>query len=46
VELAPRLNAQGTYEFDPAGRPIRVYQRLDIGLLFNDFFAKLELLGK
>jgi purine nucleosidase len=46
VELAPRLNAQGTYEFDPAGRPIRVCQRLDIGLLFNDFFAKLELLDK
>ena len=46
VELAPRLNAQCTYEVNPAGRPIRVYQRLDIGLLFNDFFAKLELLEK
>jgi inosine-uridine nucleoside N-ribohydrolase len=46
IELAPRLSAQGTYEFNPAGRPIRVYQRLDVRLLFDDFFAKLALLHK
>jgi purine nucleosidase len=46
LRLAPRLNAQGTYEVNPAGRPIRVYRRLDTALLFNDFFAKLALLGK
>jgi purine nucleosidase len=46
LRLAPRLNAQGTYEVNPTGRPIRVYRRLDTVLLFNDFFAKLALLGK
>lgn len=46
VELAPRLSAQGTYVYNPAGRPIRVYQRLDTALLLDDFFAKLELLSK
>jgi len=40
---APRLTAQGTYEFAPGARLIRVYQRLDTFLLLTDFFAKLEL---
>jgi purine nucleosidase len=43
VKLAPMINRAGTYEVNLSGRPIRVYQRLDIGLLFNDFFAKLEM---
>jgi purine nucleosidase len=45
VKLAPMINRAGTYEVNLSGRPIRVYQRLDIGLLFNDFFAKLEMLS-
>ncbi len=40
---APRLTAAGTYAANPAGRPIRVYHRLDTALLLSDFFAKLEL---
>jgi len=42
---APRLTAQGTYEFAPGARLIRVYQRLDTFLLLADFFAKLELIN-
>ncbi|RYF49706.1 MAG: nucleoside hydrolase, partial [Cytophagaceae bacterium] len=45
LKLAPRINAQGRYEYNPAGRPIRVYSQLDISLMFTDFFAKLELLN-
>lgn len=40
---APRITAQGTYAFNPAGRTIRVYRRLDTALLLSDFAAKLEL---
>lgn len=39
----PIINATGNYELNPNGRKIRVYQHLDINLMFNDFFAKLEL---
>ena len=46
IKLAPNINAQGSYEFNHMGRPIRVYTQLDINLMFNDFFAKLELLNK
>ncbi len=46
LRQAPRLSAQGTYEVNPAGRPIRVYRRLDTALLLNDFLAKLALFGK
>jgi hypothetical protein len=44
--MAPRINEQGSYEYDPNGRNIRVYNQLDVNLMFNDFFAKLELLNK
>ncbi|WP_121355617.1 nucleoside hydrolase [Flavisolibacter nicotianae] len=40
---APLINAQGGYEYNHRGRSIRVYTRLDTSLLFEDFFAKLEL---
>lgn len=43
VKQAPRINQQGAYEFNPAGRMIRVYTRLDVNLMFADFFAKLQL---
>lgn len=39
----PVINATGNYELNPTGRKIRVYQRLDTNLMFNDFFAKLQL---
>ena len=46
VRMSPRINQQGAYEHNHQGRPIRVYTRLDIGLMFNDFFAKLELMNR
>ncbi|WP_184544241.1 nucleoside hydrolase [Mucilaginibacter sp. FT3.2] len=46
LKNCPRINAQGAYEYNADGRNIRVYQRLDINLMFNDFFAKLELNAK
>ncbi len=46
VRMSPRINQQGAYEHNHQGRPIRVYTRLDINLMFNDFFAKLELMNR
>jgi len=43
VKNCPLINEAGAYEANPNGRKIRVYQHLDINLMFNDFFAKLEL---
>jgi purine nucleosidase len=39
---APRINADGTYTARSDGREIRVYTRLDVRLMFDDFYAKLE----
>lgn len=41
---APLINQQGNYEVNHNGRNIRVYNLLDTRLMFNDFFAKMELL--
>jgi purine nucleosidase len=46
LKPAPTVTAQSTYQLNPAGRTIRVYQYLDTNLLFQDFFAKLELLPR
>ncbi|MDQ4141236.1 MAG: nucleoside hydrolase [Bacteroidota bacterium] len=46
LKMAPKINPQGAYEFNPKGRNIRVYTQLDINLMFNVFFAKLELFNK
>jgi purine nucleosidase len=46
LKPTPTLTTQGTYQLNPAGRTIRVYQQLDTNLLFQDFFAKLELLPR
>jgi inosine-uridine nucleoside N-ribohydrolase len=46
IKLSPRVNEQGNYEYSAKGRPIRVYTKLDVHLMFNDFLAKLELLSK
>jgi purine nucleosidase len=45
VKKAPLINLQGNYEVNPNGRNIRVYNLLDTRLMFNDFFAKMELLN-
>ena len=46
IKMSPRISEHGTYEFNSKGRNIRVYTRLDINLMFEDFFAKLELMNK
>lgn len=46
LKIAPLINERGEYAFNPAGRNIRVYTRLDTNLMFDDFFAKLELFSK
>jgi purine nucleosidase len=38
----PRLLANGLYEDNPDGAPIRVFTKLDTRLLFEDLYAKLE----
>jgi purine nucleosidase len=43
---APRINDAGRYEPNPAGREIRVYTRLDIRLMMEDFYAKVALGGE
>lgn len=43
LKPCPLVNARGGYDYNAHGRNIRVYRRLDINLMFNDFFAKLEL---
>lgn len=43
LKPCPLINAQGGYDYNAHGRNIRVYRRLDINLMFNDFFAKLQL---
>jgi hypothetical protein len=43
LRAAPTINRAGGYEFNHGGRQIRVYTRLDCSLMFNDFFAKLQL---
>jgi inosine-uridine nucleoside N-ribohydrolase len=46
IKTAPLINAQGDYAFNHQGRNIRVYTRIDTNLMFEDFFAKLELWNK
>ena len=46
IKKAPKINTQGSYEFNDTARPIRVYTWLDVNLMFSDFFAKLELMNK
>ena len=46
IKIAPEINEQGAYEYNLQGRNIRVYTRLDVDLMFDDFFAKLELMNK
>jgi len=46
IKMAPAINNEGGYDFNSKGRNIRVYTRLDVQLMFNDFVAKLELMNK
>lgn len=46
LKMSPLISPTGTYVFNPAGRPIRVYNRIDNYLMFEDFFAKLELYNR
>ncbi|MCF0049037.1 nucleoside hydrolase [Dyadobacter sp. LJ53] len=43
---APMITDQGLYQYNPMGRNIRVYDSLDIQMMFNDFFAKIELFNR
>lgn len=43
LKQSPLINAQGLYEVNHSGRDIRVYNQLDTRLMFEDFFAKLQL---
>ena len=43
LKTAPLVNERGGYEYNHEGRSIRVYDQLDVNLMFGDFFAKLEL---
>lgn len=42
VMPCPRLDDTGAIRPRPDGRPIRVYTRLDVRLMFEDFFTKLR----
>jgi inosine-uridine nucleoside N-ribohydrolase len=46
IKMAPMINNEGGYDLNSKGRNIRVYTRLDIKLMFDDFLAKLELMTK
>jgi len=41
----PTLSANGQYIENDAGRPVRVYTRVDTRLMFEDFFHKLAALA-
>jgi purine nucleosidase len=43
---SPLVNDQGLYEVNTSGRNIRVYKELDVHLLFEDFFSKLNLFNE
>jgi hypothetical protein len=45
-KMAPKINSQGQYEDSQTGRTIRVYTKLDVAIMLNDFFAKLELFNQ
>lgn len=43
LKPSPLINSQGLYENNHNGKNIRVYNQLDTRLMFEDFFAKLQL---
>ena len=45
VRQAPAIAVDGTYRYQPNGRPIRIYSRLDVRLMFADMEAKLRMVA-
>lgn len=43
LKNAPKIDDNGLYQYNPNGRNIRVYNRLDNRLMFEDFYSKLRL---
>jgi hypothetical protein len=43
IETAPHINDDCTYQPNPSGKEIRVYDSVDTRLTLHDFFAKLKL---
>lgn len=43
LKNAPKIDDSGLYQYNPNGRNIRVYTQLDTRLMFEDFYAKLNL---
>jgi len=43
LRKAPIVSEKGYFDENPNGREIRVYNDLDVRLMFEDFFAKLAL---
>lgn len=43
MEKAPTIREDLTYGADPEGRPIRVYDSIDVRMTLEDLFSKLEL---
>lgn len=43
MKSIPKVNVDGTFEESTKGRKIRVYDDLDVRLMFEDFFAKIDL---
>ena len=41
--FAPRIMPDGTYQLRTDGRKIRVYNRVDTRMMFDDFYAKLRM---
>lgn len=45
VRKTPLINDKGFYEENAAGRPIRIFTKIDTRLLLGDFVAKLKILA-
>jgi inosine-uridine nucleoside N-ribohydrolase len=43
VKMAPLINDLGEYNYNSKGRNIRVYDKVDTDLMFDDFFSKLAM---
>lgn len=43
IRQAPLIAPDGTYRYNPIGRNIRVYDRIDTRLMFGDMLAKLKM---
>lgn len=46
VRSTPRITGDGTYEARADGRPMRIYQRIDLRLTLEDMFIKFAKYGR